>query len=231
MQRPRRANGRLRKVRTHRKSACRWETVAALCLPVCSLPLRPRLPLERRRAGEEGAVGVATAGFCRPKPKLRRLHPPMLLGGGGGYVGFLPPKTEASPPPPANAAGRGGRGFGNPAASYQRIRQLGVTYLLGVGIGGSPWTEENVRRTVPSAKEAGLVAYNAMINVPVAVIYGKETRAKDMEPFLASIEPAGKGGLTVVEYNFYAHRAIEGYYETVGRAKAGYTGFDYELEL
>ena len=152
-------------------------------------------------------------------------------GGGGGYGGFLPPKTEAAPAPPADAAGGGGRGFGNPAASYQRIRQLGVTYLLGVGIGGSPWTEENVRRTVQSAKEAGLVAYNAMINVPVAVIYGKETRAKDMEPFLASIEAAGKGGLTVVEYNFYAHRAIEGYYETVGRAKAGYTGFDYELEL
>ena len=152
-------------------------------------------------------------------------------GGGGGYGGFLPPKTEAAPAPPADAAGGGGRGFGNPAASYQRIRQLGVTYLLGVGIGGSPWTEENVRRTVQSAKDAGLVAYNAMINVPVAVIYGKETRAKDMEPFLASIEAAGKGGLTVVEYNFYAHRAIEGYYETVGRAKAGYTGFDYELEL
>ena len=48
---------------------------------------------------------------------------------------------------------------------------------------------------------------------------------------LASIEAAGKGGLTVVEYNFYAHRAIEGYYETIGRAKAGYTGFDHELEL
>jgi mannonate dehydratase len=52
-----------------------------------------------------------------------------------------------------------------------------------------------------------------------------------MEPFIASLEAAGKGGLTVVEYNFYAHRAVEGYYETVGRAKAGYTGFDYELEL
>jgi mannonate dehydratase len=63
------------------------------------------------------------------------------------------------------------------------------------------------------------------------VIYGKETRAKDMEPFIASLEAAGKGGLTVVEYNFYAHRAIEGYYEQVGRANAGYTGFDHDLEL
>jgi mannonate dehydratase len=152
-------------------------------------------------------------------------------GGGGGYGGFLAPKPDATMAPPADAAGRGGRGFGNPAAAYQRIRQLGVTHLLGVGIGGTPWTEENVRNAVQTAKDAGLVAYNAMINLPSSVIYGKESRAKDMEPFIASLEAAGKGGLTVVEYNFYAHRAIEGYYETVGRAKAGYTGFDFELEL
>jgi mannonate dehydratase len=156
------------------------------------------------------------------------------FGGGGGYGGFLPPKTETAPAPSADAAaaGRGGgRGFGNPAASYQRIKQLGVTHLLGVNIGGSPWTEEAVRRAVQTAKDNGMVAYNAMINVPSSVIYGKDTRAKDLEPFIASIEAAGKGGLAVAEYNFYAHRAIEGYYETVGRARAGYTGFDYELEL
>ncbi len=151
--------------------------------------------------------------------------------GGGGYGGFLASRNEPAPASPPDGAGRGGGRGANVNASYQRIRQLGVTHLLGVGIGGAPWTEENVRRAVQTAKDAGLVAYNAMINLPSSVIYGKETRAKDMEPFLASIEAAGKGGLTVVEYNFYAHRAIEGYYETVGRAKTGYTGFDYELEL
>ena len=106
-----------------------------------------------------------------------------------------------------------------------------MTHLLGVGMGASPWTEENVRRAVQTAKSAGLVAYNSMINVPSSFIYGRETRAKDMEPFIASIQAAGKGGLPVVEYNFYAHRGIEGYYETVGRARAGYTAFDSELEL
>ena len=112
-------------------------------------------------------------------------------GGGGGYGGFLAPKPEAAMAPPADAAGRGGRGgFGNPAASYQRIRQLGVSHLLGVGIGGTPWTEENVRSAVQTAKDAGLVAYNSMINLPNSVIYGKETRAKDMEPFIASLEAA-----------------------------------------
>jgi mannonate dehydratase len=153
--------------------------------------------------------------------------------GGGGYGGFLPPRIDAAPAPPADAAGGGGRGGGggNQAASYQRIRQLGVTHLLGVGIGGTPWTVESVRNAVQTAKANGLVAYNSMINVPRSVIYGEATRAKDMEPFIASIEAAGKGGLPVAEYNFYAHRATEGYYETVGRAKAGYTGFDSELEL
>jgi mannonate dehydratase len=154
-------------------------------------------------------------------------------GFGAAYGGFLAPKTEEAAAPAADTppGGRGGAGR-NLSASYQRIRQLGVTHLLGVGIGGGmPWTEENIRNTIRTARDAGLVAYNAMINVPASVIYGRESRVKDMEPFLASIEAAGKAGLPVIEYNFYAHRAIEGYYESVGRARAGYTAFDYDLEL
>jgi mannonate dehydratase len=148
--------------------------------------------------------------------------------GGGSYGGFLPPR--AAPAAAAEAApGTPGGFVRNLPASYQRIRQLGVTHLLGVSVGN--WTEESIRSAIRTAQEAGLVAYNAMINVPASVIYGKESRAKDMEPFIASIQAAGRAGLPVIEYNFYAHRAIEGYYETVGRARAGYTGFDYELEL
>ncbi len=150
-------------------------------------------------------------------------------GGFGGYGGFLAAKTGASAPPAASAEGRGGGLNRNLPAAYQRIRQLGVTHLLGVNVGN--WTEESIRNAIDTAKQHGLVAYNAMINLPASVIYGRESRAKDMEPFLASIQAAGKAGLPVVEYNFYAHRAIEGYYETVGRAGAGYTGFDYDLEL
>jgi mannonate dehydratase len=152
--------------------------------------------------------------------------------GGGGYGGFLAPKPEAAAPPPESGGGRGANFARNLPAAYQRIRQLGVTHLLGVGIGGGmPWTVENIRTAVETARENGLVAYNSMINLPASVIYGRDTRARDMEPVIASIQNAGKAGLPVIEYNFYAHRAIEGYYETVGRAKAGYTGFDYDLEL
>ncbi len=42
-----------------------------------------------------------------------------------------------------------------------------------------------------------------------------------------SIRAAGRVGLPVVEYNFYAHRAMEGYYAEPGRSSAGYTAFDY----
>src|ERR1035438_7073817 len=99
MQRPRRANGRLRKARTRRKSVCRWETVAGLGLPGCSLPLRPRLLRVRRRAEEEGAVasGAATEVFCLPKRKLRLLHPPMLL--------VVEAAASVIPPPAISASG------------------------------------------------------------------------------------------------------------------------------
>lgn len=43
-----------------------------------------------------------------------------------------------------------------------------------------------------------------------------------------SIEAAGAVGIPVVEYNFYAHRAMEGYYEETGRGGAGLTGADYD---
>jgi mannonate dehydratase len=177
--------------------------------PIEEGPDTPKLCLSPNDGGQPLAASP------KPAPPAGRAPAP-----GNVFGGFLDPKAESVP-------------AGRLETSYQRIRQLGVTHLAGVNVAGAGgvWTEESVRRAVDSAKAAGLVAYNAMIGLPPSVIYGKDTRAKDMEPFLASIEAAGKGGLTVVEYNFYAHRATEGYYETIGRANSGYTGFDYELEL
>jgi mannonate dehydratase len=152
--------------------------------------------------------------------------------GRGGYGGYLEPKPAQAASAPEAANGRG-QGFRGGPEAYERIRQLGVNHLIGVGIsiGGGPWTTESVQRAIQTARDNGCVAYNAMLDAPESVRHGKPNRAKDLEQYIASVEAAGKGGLPVVEYNFYAHRAIEGYYETIGRARAGYTGFDYELEL
>jgi len=207
---------------------------------VQSLPMLGAAPAGARWPLEEGPgtpkICLAPGDGGRPLPVSMQVPAPAgpTGGRGGGYGGFLAARKEspAAPPPSDTArAGRGGFAVDLPT-SYQRIRQLGVTHLLGVSFGGGmPWTAESVSRTVQTAKEHGLVAYNAMIGLPSSVLYGKDSRTKDVEPVLASIEAAGKGGLAVVEYNFYAHRAVEGYYETVGRAKAGYTAFDYDLEL
>jgi len=215
---------------------------AALAQSVATAPAAPaprKWPIEEGPDTPKICLSAGDGGGPLPAAVQPVAPPPAAAGNaqagrgrggfGGGYGGFLAPQ----PAPAAEEAPAGPGGYvRNLPAAYRRIRQLGVTHLLGVGIGGGmPWTEENIRNTINTAKEAGLVAYNAMINVPSSIIYGKEGRSKDMEPFIASIEAAGKAGLPVIEYNFYAHRAIEGYYETVGRAGAGYTGFDYDLEL
>jgi mannonate dehydratase len=59
-------------------------------------------------------------------------------------------------------------------------------------------------------------------------IYGREGRDEEIEKIRQSIRAAGRAGLPVIEYNFYAHRIVEGYYEETGRAGAGLTAFDYE---
>ena len=41
-------------------------------------------------------------------------------------------------------------------------------------------------------------------------IYGKPGRDEEIEKVKQSIVAAGKVGLPVVEYNWYAHRAMEG---------------------
>jgi mannonate dehydratase len=150
---------------------------------------------------------------------------------GGGFGGTLAPRPEAAlaAQPTSTPAGRGG--FGGHPAAYQRIRQLGVTHLSGVGVGAFPWQEENIRGAIQTAQDHGIVVYNTMVPIPSSIRYGRPGRDKDLELVIASIQAAGKAGLPVVEYNFYAHRAIEGYYERAGRANAGYTGFDYDLEL
>ena len=65
------------------------------------------------------------------------------------------------------------------------------------------------------------------------ILYGKpgNKRDEDIEKIKQSIVAAGKVGLPVIEYNFYAHRAMEGYFEEIdtARGNSGWTGFDYEL--
>jgi mannonate dehydratase len=108
----------------------------------------------------------------------------------------------------------------------RRIKQLGVNYAIGA-MGAAPWDETRLRTYMDKAKEGGLTVANIMIGFPYNVIAAKEGRDDAIDKVKESIVAAGKCGLPVVEYNWYAHRITEGYYEVPGRAGASYTGFDY----
>ncbi|MGE0886784.1 MAG: mannonate dehydratase [Blastocatellales bacterium] len=113
------------------------------------------------------------------------------------------------------------------AALMRRVKQIGVDYVL---MGGPPipWTEEVLRERMDRFKAGGLTIINMMIGGFPKTIYGKPGRDEEIEKIIQSIRAAGKVGLPVIEYNFYAHRIVEGYYEELGRAGAGMTAFDYD---
>ena len=112
-------------------------------------------------------------------------------------------------------------------AGMRRVKQLGVDHVLRGGP-KIPWQEADIGAQVEELKTGGLTLYNMMIGGFNNAIYARPGRDEDIDKVRQSIRAAGKAGLQVVEYNWYAHRAMEGYFEENGRAGAGLTGFDYE---
>src|SRR5258708_7255502 len=112
-------------------------------------------------------------------------------------------------------------------AGGRRIRQLGVNYVLS-GLGGIPWDEARLRDIMARLQKQGLTLGNLMISGFNNAVYNRPGKDEDIEKVIQSIRAAGKVGLPVVEYNWYIHRAMEGYFEETGRAGSGWTGFDYD---
>lgn len=105
------------------------------------------------------------------------------------------------------------------------VVQLGVTHVLAGGP-PIPWTAAQLQPLVDRLKDGGLTLGNLMIAGFPNTIYGRPGRDEEIDQVRQSIQAAGQVGLPVVEYNFYAHRAIEGYFEQTGRGGAGLTGAD-----
>jgi mannonate dehydratase len=120
----------------------------------------------------------------------------------------------------------------DPAEGPRRIKQIGVNHVLGAGP-QTPWTEESLGAIQKRWGAVGITVGNLMINLSPDILYGRAgaKRDDDIAKINQSIVAAGKVGLPVVEYNFYAHRIVEGYFEETDsdRGDSGWTGFDYEL--
>jgi len=149
----------------------------------------------------------------------------------------------SSAPLGAGASQAGGEGTGAPKiclelsgrlqagefddAGMRHVKQLGVDH---VAMGGPPipWEESAIRARMRRLKDGGLTLGNMMIAGFPNAIYGMPGRDEEIEKVRQSIRAAGKAGVPVIEYNFYAHRLVEGYYEEIGRGGAGLTAFDYD---
>jgi mannonate dehydratase len=125
--------------------------------------------------------------------------------------------------------GAGGLAAGTPGqGGERRLKQLGVDHVIARYPGSIPWQEAPLRELIERLKGHGLTLGNIMITGFPKTLYGRPGRDEEIDKVIQSIRAAGRAGLPVIEYNFYAHRLTEGYYEEIGRAGAGMTAFDYD---
>lgn len=117
---------------------------------------------------------------------------------------------------------------GSSDAQLRHLKQMGIDYAIAGGPGPIPWTEDGLRAIMDKYKAGGVTVINMMITGFDDVIRGGPKRDEQIEKVIQSIRAAGKAGLAVIEYNFYAHRLTEGYVEELGRGGAGMTAFKYD---
>jgi mannonate dehydratase len=143
----------------------------------------------------------------------------------------VPPRMQSEgPDTPKLCLEMGGGNLAAGALSeggMRRVKELGVDHVL-TGGPPIPWQEEQIRSAMDRLRTGGLTLGNLMIAGFPNTLYGRPGRDEEIEKVQQSIRAAGRAGLPVIEYNFYAHRLVEGYYEVKGRGGAGLTAFDYD---
>jgi mannonate dehydratase len=156
--------------------------------------------------------GAGAAGALAAAPSVAR--------GGTGAMDWPPEEGEGVPRLCLGISANADPGV------MRKFKQIGVNHVL-MGGGPMPWKEEDLRKLMKRFSDNGLTVCNLMIYGFPNTIYGKPGRDEEIDRFNQSVRAAGKVGLPVVEYNFYANRLMEGYHEVPGRGGAGMTGYDY----
>jgi mannonate dehydratase len=114
-------------------------------------------------------------------------------------------------------------------AGMRRIKQLGVNYVLTSEAVKAPWEEGALKAAMAKLTEAGLTLYHMYLPGPLRrTTFGEPGRDEEIEAVIKAIQVAGTCGVKVLEYNWYGHRAQEGYYGETARGGSGITSFDYD---
>ena len=136
--------------------------------------------------------------------------------------------------------------FGLTDSGLNFVKQMGVQWITMGGPGAptyspegrvmaqpndpapttGPWTEPQIRKIKDRIESFGLKIGIMMLHDFRDVILGRPGRDAAIENVQKSIRVAGRVGIPVVEYNFYALRAMGGYHKTDGRGGSIYSAHD-----
>ena len=168
----------------------------------------------------------------------------MLAASGGALIGAHPALAAIS-----NVSGMPQEGPDTPKltmyvssdpteSELKKVKQIGINIVDMPDMPPPPWTEDWFRKRMDLLAAQGLKL--GIVMVPwfrdgvmwpemLKVVHGLPGRDDLINKLKASIVAAGKVGLPVIEYDFFPHRANEGYQEVfTGRGGSGLLTFDYD---
>jgi mannonate dehydratase len=187
---------------------------------------------QTRRALLAAASGAALAGAALPALAQPRSQPP-----GAPYN-----------PVPNKRIGQPQEGPDTPKltiymndclneAEARRIKQLGITWIDTAAVPEQPWGIDYLKPRVDALKKQDLKigimmirwSFNGGMDPEMnKIVRGLPGRDEEIAKIKQTIVNMGKLGIPVLEWNFYNHRATDGYARVPGRGGALMEEFKYE---
>ena len=117
------------------------------------------------------------------------------------------------------------------------LKQLGINWIDAQAVPQQPWGMDYLQPRVDALKKhdmhIGIMMIrwsyqNGMDPEMSKIVYGLPGRDEEIAKIKQTIVNCGKLGIPVVEWNFYNHRAVDGYQRESGRGGAGYSNFNFD---
>ena len=122
-------------------------------------------------------------------------------------------------------------------AEARRLKQIGITAIDAGSTPAQPWGMDYLQPRVDFLKAQGMKIgimmvrwsfQNGMDPDMNQIVHGTPQRDVEIDKIKQTIVNFGKLGIPVLEWNFYNHRATDGYSNTLGRGDSGMSTFNYE---
>jgi mannonate dehydratase len=118
-----------------------------------------------------------------------------------------------------------------------RLKQIGIDWIDSQAVPEQPWGMDYLQPRVDALKKhdmhIGIMmirwSFNRGMDPNMSkIVYGLPGRDEEIAKIKQTIVNMGKLGIPVLEWNFYNHRAEDGYANVPGRGGAGMTDFNAE---